>query len=182
MSPAPSSPAEKKAIELRPEWLPENTTLVPSSLNLDNHAEEPVVPVEPAAKVRKAPKTVKGRRKQRKAPQTDRASITRQTRSNRSSSFSRSQEPPNASPHNARKFLQNGQAGAVSLLPSSHRKYMIFHTSSMTTTLSALTKLKRTSSISTSSSSRPTISTLSSAHSSKTYRKRIMILGLILRH
>ncbi|KAF2688177.1 hypothetical protein K458DRAFT_385746 [Lentithecium fluviatile CBS 122367] len=69
-SPAPSSPIEKKAVELKPEWLPENTTLVPTDLNLDNHAEETVVPVAPISKVKRAPKKVRGRKIAKKAPDT----------------------------------------------------------------------------------------------------------------
>jgi tRNA wybutosine-synthesizing protein 1 len=61
VSPAPLSPIEKKKIELRPEWLPENTTTIAPALNLDNHAEDDVVAV-PAVKVKKGPKTVKGKK------------------------------------------------------------------------------------------------------------------------
>ncbi|KAF2451359.1 hypothetical protein P171DRAFT_425867 [Karstenula rhodostoma CBS 690.94] len=60
-SPAPSSPIEKKEIELRPEWLPENTTTVTPALNVDGHAEDSVVAV-PVVKVKKGPKTVKGKK------------------------------------------------------------------------------------------------------------------------
>ncbi|KAF2708844.1 hypothetical protein K504DRAFT_290107 [Pleomassaria siparia CBS 279.74] len=59
-SPLPSSPIEKKAVQLRPEWLPENTTLNHSVLSLDNHAEEPTTVAVPLEKARKGPKTVKG--------------------------------------------------------------------------------------------------------------------------
>ena len=59
---APASPVEEKAVELRPEWLPENTTLVVSNLNLDNHAEENTNAVAKVAKVKKGPKTVKGKK------------------------------------------------------------------------------------------------------------------------
>lgn len=62
-SPAPGSPLEKKVVELRPEWLPENTTLNSTALNLDNHAEEPIIVAEPSAKKKRVPKTVKGKRK-----------------------------------------------------------------------------------------------------------------------
>lgn len=61
VSPAPSSPIEKKGIELRPEWLPENTTVITPAPNVDNHAEDPVVAV-PVVKVKKGPKTVKGKK------------------------------------------------------------------------------------------------------------------------
>jgi tRNA wybutosine-synthesizing protein 1 len=63
-TPLPSSPIEKTVIELRPEWLPENTTLDPSVLNLDNHAEERTIVAAPLEKekARKGPKTVKGKK------------------------------------------------------------------------------------------------------------------------
>ncbi|KAF1969671.1 hypothetical protein BU23DRAFT_591518 [Bimuria novae-zelandiae CBS 107.79] len=69
VSPPPSSPVEKKEIELRPEWLPENTTIVVPALNVDNHADDVAVPV-PVIKVKKGPKTVKGKKvpKQRTPP------------------------------------------------------------------------------------------------------------------
>jgi tRNA wybutosine-synthesizing protein 1 len=68
VSPAPSSPSdEKKTIELKPEWLPENTTLVAPPLNLDNHAEDDVPAVATVVKPRKGPKTVKGKRAPKKA-------------------------------------------------------------------------------------------------------------------
>jgi tRNA wybutosine-synthesizing protein 1 len=44
VSPGPASPSEKTIVELKPEWLPENTTFAP------------------LAKVKKVPKTVKGRK------------------------------------------------------------------------------------------------------------------------
>jgi tRNA wybutosine-synthesizing protein 1 len=69
VSPPPSSPIEKKAVELKPEWLPEHTTLVPTGLNLDNHAEDGVAPVIPVIKSKRAPKTVKGRKVAKKAQQ-----------------------------------------------------------------------------------------------------------------
>lgn len=70
VSPAPSSPIEKvEEIKLRPEWLPENTTLVAPELNLDDHAEDDIVaPVVPVAKVKKGPKTVKGKKLSKKLP------------------------------------------------------------------------------------------------------------------
>jgi tRNA wybutosine-synthesizing protein 1 len=68
-SPIASSPIEK-AVELRPEWLPENTTLVPTGLNLDSHAEEATVAVAPIEKAKRLPKTVKGTKKSKRAPQT----------------------------------------------------------------------------------------------------------------
>jgi tRNA wybutosine-synthesizing protein 1 len=68
VSPAPSSPSdEKKTIELKPEWLPENTTLVAPPLNLDNHAEDDVPVVATVVKPRKGPKTVKGKKAPKKA-------------------------------------------------------------------------------------------------------------------
>ncbi|KAJ4352462.1 Fe-S oxidoreductase [Didymosphaeria variabile] len=70
VSPAPSSPIEKKEIELRPEWLPENTTTITPALNADNHAEDNVVAV-PVLKIKKGPKTVKGKKVPKKrAPPT----------------------------------------------------------------------------------------------------------------
>ncbi|KAF1955794.1 hypothetical protein CC80DRAFT_446653 [Byssothecium circinans] len=68
VSPAPSSPVEKKDVELRPEWLPENTTLNAAALNLDSHAEDDVVPTVPVVRARKGPKTVKGKKASKKAP------------------------------------------------------------------------------------------------------------------
>lgn len=70
-SPLPGSPVEKK-IELRPEWLPENTTLNASVLNTDNHAEEDFAAGAAVAAgaaitmARKPPKTVKGQKKPKK--------------------------------------------------------------------------------------------------------------------
>jgi tRNA wybutosine-synthesizing protein 1 len=61
-SPIPGSSVEKKAVELRPEWLPENTTLNTSILNVDDHAEDHTAAVAAVAKTRKGPKTVKGRK------------------------------------------------------------------------------------------------------------------------
>ena len=69
-SPLPGSPVEKK-IELRPEWLPENTTLHASVLNTDNHAEEDAAAVAAVAMARKGPKTVKGRKIPKKAAVPD---------------------------------------------------------------------------------------------------------------
>ena len=64
VSPAPTSPVEeKKTIELRPEWLPENTT---TALNVDNHAEDDTNVVATVSKVKRAPKTVKGRKAPKK--------------------------------------------------------------------------------------------------------------------
>ncbi|KAF2026411.1 hypothetical protein EK21DRAFT_115861 [Setomelanomma holmii] len=65
-SPLPGSPIEKK-VELRPEWLPENTTLIASALNTAYHAEDNTRAVAAVAKAKKAPKTVKGRKLQKKA-------------------------------------------------------------------------------------------------------------------
>ncbi|KAF2873298.1 hypothetical protein BDV95DRAFT_627262 [Massariosphaeria phaeospora] len=65
----PSSPIEKIAVELKPEWLPENTTFVPSALNTDNHADSPVA-VARITKAKRAPKTVKGKKVQSKRPTT----------------------------------------------------------------------------------------------------------------
>ncbi|KAF2129281.1 hypothetical protein P153DRAFT_339972 [Dothidotthia symphoricarpi CBS 119687] len=62
VSPAPASPVEKKLVELRPEWLPENTTLNVSNLNLDDHAEEDAIAVATIVKAKKGPKTVKGKK------------------------------------------------------------------------------------------------------------------------
>jgi tRNA wybutosine-synthesizing protein 1 len=67
-SPIPGSPIEKKAIELRPEWLPENTTFNTSRLNVDNHAEDDTSAVAAVAKPKKGPKTVKGRKAPKKQP------------------------------------------------------------------------------------------------------------------
>ncbi|KAH7068908.1 hypothetical protein BKA63DRAFT_450417 [Paraphoma chrysanthemicola] len=64
-SPLPGSPIEKK-VELRPEWLPENTTLSPSVLNTDNHAEDDAGAIA-AVKAKKGPKTVKGRKTPKRA-------------------------------------------------------------------------------------------------------------------
>ncbi|KAF1846754.1 uncharacterized protein K460DRAFT_310305 [Cucurbitaria berberidis CBS 394.84] len=61
-SPAPSSPVKKHLVELKPAWLPENTTTIPSLLNIDNHAEEDTNAVALMAKARKGPKTVKGKK------------------------------------------------------------------------------------------------------------------------
>jgi tRNA wybutosine-synthesizing protein 1 len=61
-SPFPGSPVEKKVVELRPEWLPENTTFNASVLNIDNHAEEDTGAVAAIAKAKKGPKTVKGKK------------------------------------------------------------------------------------------------------------------------
>jgi tRNA wybutosine-synthesizing protein 1 len=66
-SPVPSSPVEKTKVDLKPEWLPENTTFVPSLLNIDNHAEDDSSVVARAVKSKRAPKTVKGRRVPKKA-------------------------------------------------------------------------------------------------------------------
>ncbi|KAF2829161.1 hypothetical protein CC86DRAFT_318238 [Ophiobolus disseminans] len=66
-SPVPGSPIEKK-IEIRPEWLPENTTFNASALNIDNHAEDKTGAVAAIVKAKKGPKTVKGRKTPKKAP------------------------------------------------------------------------------------------------------------------
>jgi tRNA wybutosine-synthesizing protein 1 len=68
VSPVPGSPIEKKKIELRPEWLPENTTFNASAVNVDNHAEEDTRAVAAVVKTKKGPKTVKGRKISKKAP------------------------------------------------------------------------------------------------------------------
>jgi tRNA wybutosine-synthesizing protein 1 len=73
--PAPSSPVpveEKPTVQLKPEWLPEYTTLNSSELNVDNHAEDDTRAVAAAAKVKKGPKMVKGRKTPKKliAPPT----------------------------------------------------------------------------------------------------------------
>ncbi|KAH7395003.1 hypothetical protein DE146DRAFT_658891 [Phaeosphaeria sp. MPI-PUGE-AT-0046c] len=65
-SPIPGSPVEKKAVELRPEWLPENTTIDTSTLNVDDHAEDVTNAVATIAKSKKGPKTVKGRKTPKK--------------------------------------------------------------------------------------------------------------------
>jgi tRNA wybutosine-synthesizing protein 1 len=65
-SPVPGSPVEKKAVELRPEWLPENTTLNTSTLNVEDHAEDHTAAVATIAKTRKGPKTVKGKKTPKK--------------------------------------------------------------------------------------------------------------------
>lgn len=67
VSPTPSSPVEKKAVELKPEWLPEYTTLTPSDLNIDNHAEDDTSAEALVAKVKKGPKTVKGKKTPKKS-------------------------------------------------------------------------------------------------------------------
>ncbi|KAH7116005.1 hypothetical protein B0J11DRAFT_495307 [Dendryphion nanum] len=72
VSPTPGSPFEKKIVELRPEWLPENTTLDPSVLNIENHAEEATVVIAPLVKAKKGPKTVKGKKIKNKAPSLER--------------------------------------------------------------------------------------------------------------
>lgn len=66
-SPIPGSPVEKKAVELRPEWLPENTTIDTSTLNVDDHVEDVMGAVTTIAKTKKGPKTVKGRKTPKKA-------------------------------------------------------------------------------------------------------------------
>lgn len=67
MSPTPSSPVEKKVVELRPEWLPENTTTVnPPELNIDGHAEDSTKTAASLVKPKKGPKTVKGNKVPRK--------------------------------------------------------------------------------------------------------------------
>lgn len=66
-SPIPGSPVEKKAVELRPEWLPENTTIDTSTLNVDDHVEDVTGAVTTIAKTKKGPKTVKGRKTPKKA-------------------------------------------------------------------------------------------------------------------
>lgn len=66
-SPVPASPIEKK-IDLRPEWLPENTTFTGSALNVDNHAEDDTGAVAAGTKVKKGPKTFKGRKTPKKPP------------------------------------------------------------------------------------------------------------------
>jgi tRNA wybutosine-synthesizing protein 1 len=65
-SPVPGSPVEKKVVELRPEWLPENTTFNASALNVDNHAEDDTSAVAAIAKPKKGPKTFKGKKTPRK--------------------------------------------------------------------------------------------------------------------
>jgi tRNA wybutosine-synthesizing protein 1 len=65
-SPVPGSPVEKKVVELRPEWLPENTTFNASALNGDNHAEDDTSAVAAVAKPKKGPKTFKGKKTPRK--------------------------------------------------------------------------------------------------------------------
>jgi tRNA wybutosine-synthesizing protein 1 len=68
-SPIPRSPIEeKKTVELRPEWLPENTTFNASAINVDNHAEDDTSAVAVVVKLKKGPKTVKGRKISKKAP------------------------------------------------------------------------------------------------------------------
>lgn len=67
MSPIPSSPIEKKLVELKPEWLPEYTTILsPADLNIDGHAEDDANVVTAIAKPKKGPKTVKGRKAPKK--------------------------------------------------------------------------------------------------------------------
>lgn len=68
LSPTPSSPVEKVVVELRPEWLPENTTI--TALNIDSHAEDPTITVAPATKAKRGPKTVKGKKLPTKSKQT----------------------------------------------------------------------------------------------------------------
>lgn len=63
----PSSPIEKVAVELKPEWLPEHTTLIVSELNIDGHAEDETTTVATLASVKKGPKTVKGKKRQKKS-------------------------------------------------------------------------------------------------------------------
>ncbi|KAH4106215.1 tRNA 4-demethylwyosine synthase [Parastagonospora nodorum] len=65
-SPLPGTPIEKKKIELRPEWLPENTTFNASALNVDGHAEDDTGAVATVAKIKKGPKTVKGKKTPKK--------------------------------------------------------------------------------------------------------------------
>ncbi|KAF1994776.1 hypothetical protein P154DRAFT_526797 [Amniculicola lignicola CBS 123094] len=62
-SPVPGSPAEKVIVDLKPEWLPENTTLDPSTLDIDNHAEDTTLATVTASKGKKGPKRVKGKKK-----------------------------------------------------------------------------------------------------------------------
>ena len=62
-SPVPQSPIEKQKVELKPEWLPEYTTILSSpDLNVDNHAEDDTGAVAAATKAKKGPKMVKGRK------------------------------------------------------------------------------------------------------------------------
>ncbi|KAL6709985.1 Fe-S oxidoreductase [Coniothyrium glycines] len=62
LSPAPSSPIEKRVVELKPEWLPEYTTINPPELNIDNHAEDDTPATVAITKAKKGPKTVKGKK------------------------------------------------------------------------------------------------------------------------
>ena len=67
VSPAPASPIdEKKKVELRPEWLPENTTIVTPALNVDNHVEDDASAAVALPKRKRAPKTVKGKKTPKK--------------------------------------------------------------------------------------------------------------------
>lgn len=71
VSPTPGSPFEKKVVELRPEWLPENTTLDPLVWNVDNHAEDVII-AAPTVKAKRSPKTIKGRKTPGKTPNLER--------------------------------------------------------------------------------------------------------------
>jgi tRNA wybutosine-synthesizing protein 1 len=78
-SPVPGSPIEKNTIELRPEWLPENTTLNTRDLNVDDHAEDDNSVVATVAKTRRIPKTVKGKKTPKKSPSAAAASFNHKT-------------------------------------------------------------------------------------------------------
>jgi tRNA wybutosine-synthesizing protein 1 len=65
LSSIPGSPNEKVVVDLKPEWLPEYTTLDPSAVNIDNHAEDAVPILAPLGKVKKGPKTIKGKKLKR---------------------------------------------------------------------------------------------------------------------
>ncbi|KAF1924281.1 uncharacterized protein M421DRAFT_8929 [Didymella exigua CBS 183.55] len=65
-SPAPAAGVQEKTVELRPEWLPENTTVVPRALSAEKHAEDDASAVAVFPKAKRGPKTVKGRKTPKK--------------------------------------------------------------------------------------------------------------------
>ncbi|KAF2473974.1 uncharacterized protein BDR25DRAFT_282132 [Lindgomyces ingoldianus] len=62
VSPTPRSPTEKAVVELKSEWLPENTLLDPLAINKDSHPEEATSAIVSTVKAKKGPKKVKGKK------------------------------------------------------------------------------------------------------------------------
>ncbi|KAF2265852.1 hypothetical protein CC78DRAFT_567409 [Lojkania enalia] len=67
LPPVPGLPSEKVAVDLKPEWLSENTTIPQPTLNVDHDADNTAI-VTLVAKMKKGPKTIKGKKKRKKAP------------------------------------------------------------------------------------------------------------------